>query len=165
MSASAAVAVKNPPRLSFLPWLEKQINSGKYEGVEWLDQDKQVFKIPWVHAKKHHFCLERDAALPRDWAKYKDRYKGDDPKEVREWKINFRCALQMSRRIVELTNFAAGYPCSKIYQILPRDLTLTRAVLPSKTIPPSDPPHPRSSGINPTRRVDIYREFRCPSCK
>ena len=95
---------------------------------------------------KIEFCLERDAALPRDWAKYKDRYKGNNPKEVREWKINFRCTLQMSRRIVKLTHIT-GYLSSKIYQILPWNFL---KVLTSKTIPPF-PPH-RSTGINPTCR-------------
>jgi len=44
-------------------WLVQQINSGKYDRVEWLDKDKKVFKIPWTHSKKNGYRLERDATL------------------------------------------------------------------------------------------------------
>ena len=30
----------------------RMINSGRFTGLEWLDKDKTVFKVPWIHAKK-----------------------------------------------------------------------------------------------------------------
>ena len=33
-----------------------------------MDQEKMVFRVPWVHAKKRDYNQERDAALFREWA-------------------------------------------------------------------------------------------------
>jgi len=50
----AASACDEPPmHLQFFPWLMQQISSGKYLGLEWLDEDKKrLFKIPWT--KKYY---------------------------------------------------------------------------------------------------------------
>ena len=44
------------------------INSGQFPGLKWLDQEKMVFRVPWIHAKKRDYNQERDAALFREWA-------------------------------------------------------------------------------------------------
>jgi interferon regulatory factor 1 len=31
------------------PWLESQINSGGIRGLEWVDKDQKMFKVPWKH--------------------------------------------------------------------------------------------------------------------
>ena len=47
-------------------WLMRMINSGKFSGLVWLDQEKKIFKVPWKHLKGKN--QERDAALFREWA-------------------------------------------------------------------------------------------------
>ena len=49
-------------------WLVRMINSGRFPGLEWLDQEKMIFRVPWVHAKKRDYNQERDAALFKEWA-------------------------------------------------------------------------------------------------
>ena len=44
-------------------WLIEQINSGKYDGLNWVDDAKTIFKVPWIHAKKRGYDPTRDAAL------------------------------------------------------------------------------------------------------
>ena len=67
------------------------INSGRFTGLEWLDEDKTVFKVPWIHAKKRGYNRERDAALFREWAMHSGKYRQDSDPTV--WKINFRCSI------------------------------------------------------------------------
>ncbi|XP_046884827.1 interferon regulatory factor 1-like isoform X2 [Hypomesus transpacificus] len=57
-------------RLRLRPWLEQQIQSGRYPGVSWLDQSAGVFQIPWKHAARHGWSIDRDASLFRSWAMY-----------------------------------------------------------------------------------------------
>lgn len=35
-----------------IPWLIGKINSQMYPGVEWVNNEKTQFKIPWKHGKK-----------------------------------------------------------------------------------------------------------------
>ena len=49
-------------------WLVRMINSGRFLGLEWIDEDNMVFRVPWVHAKKRDYNQERDAALFKEWA-------------------------------------------------------------------------------------------------
>ena len=49
-------------------WLVRMINSGQFPGLKWLDEEKMIFRVPWIHAKKRDYNMERDAALFREWA-------------------------------------------------------------------------------------------------
>jgi len=49
-------------------WLVRMINSGVFPGLKWIDKEKMVFRVPWIHAKKRDYNQERDAALFREWA-------------------------------------------------------------------------------------------------
>ncbi len=49
-------------------WLVRMINSGRFPGLKWLDQEQAIFRVPWIHAKKRDYNQERDAALFREWA-------------------------------------------------------------------------------------------------
>ena len=69
------------------------------------------------------FCI----IYNNSWENYKDCYKGNNPKKVRDWKINFPCTLQSSTRIVELIHIE--YPKSNIFKILPLDFTEVRSSL------------------------------------
>ena len=47
----------------FGPWLVTQVSSGKYPGLEWLDDKKTIFKIPWTKInypmwEEHHKIFE-----------------------------------------------------------------------------------------------------------
>lgn len=51
-------------------WLIDQIDSGKYPGLVWENEDKSIFRIPWKHAGKQDYNREEDAALfkvPHTW--------------------------------------------------------------------------------------------------
>lgn len=44
-------------------WLIAQIESRRYEGLDWEDEDKTMFRIPWKHAAKKDYKQTADAAL------------------------------------------------------------------------------------------------------
>lgn len=44
-------------------WLIAQIDSGKYAGLSWENEEKTVFRIPWKHAAKKDYRQTADAAL------------------------------------------------------------------------------------------------------
>ena len=46
----------------------RMIDSGRFPGLKWLDQEQMIFRVPWIHAKKRDYNQERDAALFREWA-------------------------------------------------------------------------------------------------
>ncbi|NXX53737.1 IRF1 factor, partial [Scopus umbretta] len=55
-------------RMRMRPWLEMQINSNQIPGLVWINKDKMMFQIPWKHAAKHGWDMEKDACLFRSWA-------------------------------------------------------------------------------------------------
>lgn len=44
-------------------WLIAQIESGKYRGLSWENEEKTMFRIPWKHAAKKDYRQTADAAL------------------------------------------------------------------------------------------------------
>nr|XP_057945769.1 interferon regulatory factor 1-like [Doryrhamphus excisus] len=110
-------------RLRLKTWLEEQIESGKYPGVCWLDKSEKVFQIPWKHAARHGWSIDRDATLFRSWAMHTGRYHPDkqqaDPKT---WKANFRCALNSLPDVCELREHSrkSGRDAYRVYKMLPR---------------------------------------------
>ena len=93
----------------------RMINSGRFVGLQWLDEDKTVFKVPWIHAKKRGYCRERDAALFREWAMHSGKYRVDSDPTV--WKINFRCAINGLKDIMEIKDMQTE-DC-RVYKVLP----------------------------------------------
>jgi hypothetical protein len=91
------------------------INSGRFTGLDWLDEDKTVFKVPWIHAKKRGYNRERDAALFREWAMHSGKYRQDSDPTV--WKINFRCAINGLKDIMEIKDMQTE-DC-RVYKVLP----------------------------------------------
>lgn len=97
-------------------WLVRMINTpGRFPGLEWLDQEKTVFKVPWIHAKKRGYNRERDAALFKAWAIHSGKYRDESDPTV--WKINFRCAINGLKDIVELKDLQTE-DC-RVYKVLP----------------------------------------------
>ncbi|KAG7462772.1 hypothetical protein MATL_G00188260 [Megalops atlanticus] len=109
-------------RLRMRPWLEEQIHSGKYPGVTWLDETAGVFQIPWKHAARHGWNIDKDATLFRNWAMHTGRYKpGIDKPDPKTWKANFRCALNSLPDVKELRDksIKKGNNAFRVYMILP----------------------------------------------
>lgn len=79
-------------RLRLRSWLKRQIDNGEFKGLEWLDREKQVFRVPWKHASRHSWQPE-DVSLFRGWAIYTGKYKQGSKPDPKRWKTNFRCAL------------------------------------------------------------------------
>lgn len=97
-------------------WLIRMINSKKFPGLEYLDAEKTIFKVPWIHAKKRGYNRERDAALFKEWAVHSGKYRDESDPTV--WKINFRCAINGLKDIVELKDLQTE-DC-RVYKVLPR---------------------------------------------
>ncbi|KAM4602681.1 interferon regulatory factor 1-like [Polymixia lowei] len=116
-------------RLRLKPWLEEQIQSGKYPGVNWLDQSARVFQIPWKHAARHGWSIDQDATLFRSWAMHTGRYRpGKDQPDPKTWKANFRCALNSLPDICELQEQSRkrGNNAYRVYRMLPSKQTHRR---------------------------------------
>ncbi|TKS69906.1 Interferon regulatory factor 2 [Collichthys lucidus] len=118
-----------PGRLRLRPWLEEQIQSGRYPGVSWLDQSARIFQIPWKHAARHGWSIDRDATLFRSWAMHTGRYRpGKDKPDPKTWKANFRCALNSLPDICELQEHSRkrGSNAYRVYRIMPSTQTHRR---------------------------------------
>ncbi len=44
-------------------WLIEQVDTGKYPGLVWENEEKSIFRIPWKHAGKQDYNRDEDAAL------------------------------------------------------------------------------------------------------
>ncbi|XP_073488875.1 interferon regulatory factor 9 isoform X2 [Aquarana catesbeiana] len=84
------------------PWLVEQIESGKYHGLKWDDEQKKHFRIPWKHAGKQDFRHDEDAAIFKAWAQYKNKYQNGDKMDAAAWKTRLRCALNKSPEFQEV---------------------------------------------------------------
>ncbi|KAM4563668.1 interferon regulatory factor 10 isoform 2-T5 [Odontesthes bonariensis] len=90
-------------KLHLKEWLIAQIESGKYEGLCWEDDQKTMFRIPWKHAAKKDYNQTEDAALFKAWAVYKGKYReGRDKADPTMWKTRLRCALNKSTDFQEV---------------------------------------------------------------
>lgn len=90
-------------KLHLKEWLITQIESGKYEGLCWEDDNKTMFRIPWKHAAKKDYKQTEDAALFKAWAVYKGKYaEGRDKADPTMWKTRLRCALNKSTDFKEV---------------------------------------------------------------
>ncbi|NXI91559.1 IRF1 factor, partial [Psophia crepitans] len=109
-------------RMRMRPWLEMQINSNQIPGLIWLNKDKMMFQIPWKHAAKHGWDMEKDACLFRSWAIHTGRYKvGEKDPDPKTWKANFRCAMNSLPDIEEVKDKSInkGSSAVRVYRMLP----------------------------------------------
>ncbi|XP_059832250.1 interferon regulatory factor 3-like [Hypanus sabinus] len=74
------------------PWLIAQIDSGCYQGLCWINEEKNMFRIPWKHASRQDLS-EDDYRIFKDWAIASGKFTGQDASDPPKWKTNFRCAL------------------------------------------------------------------------
>ncbi|XP_053727307.1 interferon regulatory factor 1-like isoform X1 [Synchiropus splendidus] len=92
-------------------------------GVFCAGQLEKVFQIPWKHAARHGWSLDRDATLFQSWAVHTGRYRpGIDKPDPKTWKANFRCALNSLPDVGELRELSRkrGSDACRVYKMLPR---------------------------------------------
>ncbi|NP_001085588.1 interferon regulatory factor 1 S homeolog [Xenopus laevis] len=110
-----------PARLRMRPWLEKQINSNKIPGLSWINKDEMIFQIPWKHAARHGWDINKDACLFQSWAVHTGRFKsGEKEADPKTWKANFRCAMNSLPDIKEVKDKSVykGSSAVRVYQML-----------------------------------------------
>ncbi|NXY86569.1 IRF1 factor, partial [Alcedo cyanopectus] len=85
-------------------------------------QDKMMFQIPWKHAAKHGWDMEKDACLFRSWAIHTGGYiVGEKDPDPKTWKANFRCAMNSLPDIEEVKDKSInkGSSAVRVYRMLP----------------------------------------------
>ncbi|XP_006893405.1 PREDICTED: interferon regulatory factor 7 [Elephantulus edwardii] len=116
------------PRVLFGEWLLSAVNSGRYEGLRWLDAARTRFRVPWKHFGRKDLD-EADARIFKAWAVARGRWPPSHhgtvqpPPEAPEragWKTNFRCALR-STQLFQMLQDNSGDPTDphKVYGISP----------------------------------------------
>ncbi|XP_076849277.1 LOW QUALITY PROTEIN: interferon regulatory factor 4 [Brachyhypopomus gauderio] len=129
-------------------WLIEQVDTGKYPGLVWENDEKSIFRIPWKHAGKQDYNRDEDAALFKAWALFKGKYReGIDKPDPPTWKTRLRCALNKSNdfeELLERSQLDISDPY-KVYRIVPEGAKKgSRSLedIPSSASPPSYPLHP-----------------------
>lgn len=90
-----------------IPWLIRKINSQMYPGVEWINNEKTQFRIPWKHALRQDLS-EDDIKIFEDWAIDSGCYDPQRHKpDPARWKRNFRSALNQKDSIRMVANYSS----------------------------------------------------------
>ncbi|XP_056328114.1 interferon regulatory factor 2 isoform X2 [Danio aesculapii] len=107
-------------RMRMRPWLEEQINSCQIPGLKWVNKEKRIFQIPWMHAARHGWDVEKDAPLFRNWAIHTGKYQPGDKPDPKTWKANFRCAMNSLPDIEEVKDKSnkKGTNAFRVYKML-----------------------------------------------
>ncbi|XP_069055502.1 interferon regulatory factor 2 isoform X1 [Pleurodeles waltl] len=109
-------------RMRMRPWLEEQIKGSTIPGLKWLNEEQKIFQIPWMHAARHGWDVEKDAPLFRNWAIHTGKYQpGVDKADPKTWKANFRCAMNSLPDIEEVKDksIKKGNNAYRVYRMLP----------------------------------------------
>ncbi|PIO31007.1 hypothetical protein AB205_0098630 [Aquarana catesbeiana] len=123
-------------RLRMRPWLEKQIESRTIPGLSWLNKEEMIFQIPWKHAARHGWDMDKDASLFRSWAIHTGRYKqGEKEPDPKTWKANFRCAMNSLPDIKEVKDRSIykGSSAVRVYKMLPASIKTEKKERKSKS--------------------------------
>ncbi|XP_048868887.1 interferon regulatory factor 3 isoform X4 [Brienomyrus brachyistius] len=75
-----------------IPWLVEQIESGRYPGLHWVNQEKTEFSVPWKHGLRQDSSGD-DVMIFKAWAEITD-VEGQRLHDPTVWKRNFRSALR-----------------------------------------------------------------------
>ncbi|NP_001087095.1 interferon regulatory factor 2 S homeolog [Xenopus laevis] len=108
-------------RMRMRPWLEEQINKDLIPGLKWLNKEKKIFQIPWMHAARHGWDVDKDAPLFRNWAIHTGKYQpGIDKPDPKTWKANFRCAMNSLPDIEEVKDksMKKGNNAFRVYRMI-----------------------------------------------
>ncbi|ESN90892.1 hypothetical protein HELRODRAFT_127347, partial [Helobdella robusta] len=95
------------------PWLEGILNSGGVPGVNWLDNERTQFVIPWPRGSKS--CPDQnEKEIFKKWAEHTGRYRvGIDKEDYVRWKTRLRCALNKSKDFEEIIDEEKKHPNHK----------------------------------------------------
>ena len=123
-------------RQRFTPWLEEQINRGGIDGLEWIDRDKGLFKVPWVRVDKPEFDLQTHAELFKRWAQHTGKYRQGDQPDPSTWKTRFRCALRKMQEIVEVKELGSleGSKPYRAFRFKPKLKGMLRVLVSLKSV-------------------------------
>ncbi|XP_044225650.1 interferon regulatory factor 1b isoform X1 [Thunnus albacares] len=108
-------------RMRMRPWLEKMIESNTISGLTWVDKDKKMFSIPWKHAARHGWEMDKDACLFKQWAIHTGKYIEGQACDPKTWKANFRCAMNSLPDIEEMKDKSInkGHQAVRVFRMLP----------------------------------------------
>ncbi|MED6294583.1 hypothetical protein CHARACLAT_022552 [Characodon lateralis] len=108
-------------RMRMRPWLEKMIESNTISGLTWVDKEKTMFSIPWKHAARHGWELDKDACLFKEWAIHTGKYSQGQTCDPKTWKANFRCAMNSLPDIEEVKDKSInkGHQAMRVFRMLP----------------------------------------------
>nr|XP_033799189.1 interferon regulatory factor 2 isoform X2 [Geotrypetes seraphini]XP_033799198.1 interferon regulatory factor 2 isoform X2 [Geotrypetes seraphini]XP_033799201.1 interferon regulatory factor 2 isoform X2 [Geotrypetes seraphini]XP_033799208.1 interferon regulatory factor 2 isoform X2 [Geotrypetes seraphini]XP_033799219.1 interferon regulatory factor 2 isoform X2 [Geotrypetes seraphini]XP_033799230.1 interferon regulatory factor 2 isoform X2 [Geotrypetes seraphini] len=109
-------------RMRMRPWLEEQIDGNAIPGLKWLNKEQKIFQIPWMHAARHGWDVEKDAPLFKNWAIHTGKFQpGVDKPDPKTWKANFRCAMNSLPDIEEVKDksMKKGNNAFRVYRMLP----------------------------------------------
>ncbi|XP_051793805.1 interferon regulatory factor 1b isoform X2 [Acanthochromis polyacanthus] len=111
-------------RMRMRPWLENMIESNTISGLTWLDKEKTMFSIPWKHAARHGWELDKDACLFKKWAIHTGKYMEGQTCDPKTWKANFRCAMNSLPDIEEVKDKSVnkGHQAVRVFRMLPLTL-------------------------------------------
>ncbi|KAM4544734.1 interferon regulatory factor 1b [Odontesthes bonariensis] len=108
-------------RMRMRPWLEMMIESNTISGLTWIDKEKTMFSIPWKHAARHGWELNKDACLFKEWAIHTGKYVEGQNCDPKTWKANFRCAMNSLVDIEEVKHRSInkGHQAMRVFRMLP----------------------------------------------
>ncbi|XP_056900000.1 interferon regulatory factor 2-like isoform X2 [Takifugu flavidus] len=141
-------------RMRMRPWLEEQIDSCQIPGLKWVNK-KRIFQIPWMHAARHGWDLEKDAPLFMRWAIHTGKYQpGIDHPDPKTWKANFRCAMNSLPDIEEVKDksIKKGSNAFRVYKMLS---SFERSLKRGKKKPDKDGKPKRNKEVVSPERTNI----------
>ncbi|KAJ4929861.1 hypothetical protein JOQ06_018882 [Pogonophryne albipinna] len=102
-------------------WLENQIELCTVSGLNWVDKDLKMFSIPWKHAARHGWEMDKDACLFKRWALHTGKYIEGQACDPKTWKANFRCAMNSLPDIEEVKDKSInkGHQAVRVFRMLP----------------------------------------------
>uniref|UniRef100_A0A8C8E1Z1 Interferon regulatory factor n=1 Tax=Oryzias sinensis TaxID=183150 RepID=A0A8C8E1Z1_9TELE len=108
-------------RMRMRQWLEKMIESESIDGLRWVEKDKKIFSIPWKHAARHGWEMDKDASLFKEWAIHTGKYVQGQATDPKTWKANFRCAMNSLPDIEEVKDKSInkGHQAMRVFRMLP----------------------------------------------
>ncbi|XP_074529265.1 interferon regulatory factor 1b isoform X2 [Halichoeres trimaculatus] len=108
-------------RMRMRPWLESMIESESIPGLKWVDKEKKMFSIPWKHAARHGWEMDKDACLFKKWAIHTGKYTEGQDSDPKTWKANFRCAMNSLPDIMEVKDKSInkGHQAVRVFVMLP----------------------------------------------
>ncbi|KAM7398325.1 hypothetical protein PAMA_006302 [Pampus argenteus] len=87
----------------------------------YIFQDNMTFSIPWKHAARHGWEMDKDACLFKQWAIHTGKFTEGQTCDPKTWKANFRCAMNSLSDIEEMKDKSVnkGHQAVRVFRMLP----------------------------------------------